>query len=85
MKWGLSWGPSPPYHVKVLNVVYEVRTYRAADKTWSAFGDVNGVCVEAKGTTEREARLNWRILVQRMAPVEPAPAEPAPAVHRTLP
>jgi hypothetical protein len=80
MKWGLSWGPRPPYQVKVRDVIYEVRTHRNADSTWTAFGDVNGECLEATGSTERDARLNWRIQALRLAPPEAEPTVARPSL-----
>lgn len=67
MRWGLSWGAQAPHHVEVAGTRYEVRTTKIAG-LWTAYGTVGGACVEATGSSEREARQKWQQTVAALAP-----------------
>jgi hypothetical protein len=67
MRWGLSWGAQAPHLLIVAGVRYEVRTTRTAG-LWTAYGTVCGVCVEATGSSEREARQKWQAKVEALSP-----------------
>ena len=67
MRWGLSWGAQAPHLVIVAGMRYEVRTTKTAG-VWTAYGTVRGVCVEATGKSEREARQKWQAKVEALAP-----------------
>lgn len=68
MRWGLSWGAQAPHHIEVMGMRYEVRTTKIAG-VWTAYGTVNGVCVESTGGSEREARQKWQKTVAAMTPL----------------
>jgi hypothetical protein len=68
MRFGLSWGAQAPHHIEVAGMRYEVRTTRIAG-VWTAYGTVGGVCVEATGNSEREARQKWQKTVTAMSPL----------------
>ena len=67
MRRGLSWGAQAPHHIEVMGIRYEVRTTRIAG-VWTAYATVRGVCVEATGSSEREARQKWQTKVEAIAP-----------------
>jgi|GEM_PF-3557726 len=68
MRWGLSWGAQAPHHIEVMGTRYEVRTTKIAG-VWTAYATVRGVCVEATGSSEREARQKWQKTVEAMTPL----------------
>ncbi len=68
MRWGLSWGAQAPHHIEVMGIRYELRTTKIAG-VWTAYATVRGVCVEATGTSEREARQKWQKTVEAMTPL----------------
>lgn len=68
MRWGLSWGAQAPHHIIVAGRRYEVRTTKLAG-VWTAYATVAGVCVEATGNCEREARQKWQQKVEAMSPL----------------
>jgi hypothetical protein len=77
MRWGLSWGDRFPHVIDIGGVRYDVRTEKVGRGNWNAFGTVNGICVQATGSSERAARYKWTETVRKMFPLLQSPNEEA--------
>lgn len=75
MRWGLSWGATFPHVVEIQGLRYELRTQKFGQRRWNAYGTVNGVCVQATGSSERAARCKWAETVRSMHPLLQVPVE----------